>query len=347
MAEVPCTLSAAERRSGAVLRALIVDDAPDDAELIAACLQGAGWRVDFERVETEEAMAGALRRGGWDVVLCDYAMPSFSAERALALLARAQPSLPAIIVSGAIGEEAAAAVIRAGAIDFVSKDHLTLLPAAVRRALDEAAGQAELVRVAGELRDSEQRLHALLSGAGSEVLDRWTRLNLIHRARVLDPRSLPTDPTEGDGNDPQTIMGTQPSLRDAPRGSVTAVEPGGGTDADPRELRLELEERRELEQARETLRAIRAGGFDTLVIDPGSGDELFTLSSAERPYEVMAEGALRYFRAVALDYDGTLAEGEVAPDTLAAIARGARAGDPGDPGHGTDHQRVAGCVRRV
>ena len=34
----------------------------------------------------------------------------------------------------------------------------------------------------------------------------------------------------------------------------------------------------------------------------------------------MAEGALRYFRAVALDYDGTLAEGQVAPDTLAALA---------------------------
>jgi hydroxymethylpyrimidine pyrophosphatase-like HAD family hydrolase/CheY-like chemotaxis protein len=321
MAEVPFTLSAAERRSGAVLRALIVDDAPDDAELMAICLQRAGSRVDFERVETEEAMADALQRGGWDVVLCDYAMPSFSAERALALLARAQPSLPAIIVSGAIGEEAAAAVIRAGAIDFVSKDHLTLLPAAVRRALVEAAGQAELVRVAGELRDSEQRLHALLSGAGSDVLDRWTRLNLIHRARVLDPRSLRTDQTDGDGNDPQTMAGSEPGLRaNAPRGSVTAVEPGGGTDADPRELRLELEERRELEQARETLRAIRTGGFDTLVIDTGSGDELFTLSGAERPYEVMAEGALRYFRAVALDYDGTLAEGELAPDTLTALA---------------------------
>ncbi len=56
------------------------------------------------------------------------------------------------------------------------------------------------------------------------------------------------------------------------------------------------------------------------MIDAGSDDEQFTLSGAERPYEVMAEGALRYFRAVALDYDGTLAEGEVAPDTLAALA---------------------------
>ena len=97
-----------ERRSGAVLRALIIDDAPDDAELMARCLQRAGSLVHFERVETQEAMADALQRGGWDVVLCDYAMPSFSSERALALLAHTQPSLPAIIVSGAIGEEAAA-----------------------------------------------------------------------------------------------------------------------------------------------------------------------------------------------------------------------------------------------
>ncbi len=240
MAEAPFTPSADERRSGAELRVLIVDDAADDAEMMARSLERAGSRVHFDRVETDEAMADALQRGGWDVVLCDYAMPSFSAERALAMLARTQPSLPSIIVSGAIGEEAAAAVIRAGAIDFVSKDHLTLLPAAVRRALDEAEGQAELARVAGELRDSEQRLHALLSGAGSDVLDRWTRLNLIRRARVLDPRSVRTDPTDGGGPGPGTITEAEPSLRaNEPPGSMTAVEGGRGTDANPQELRRE------------------------------------------------------------------------------------------------------------
>ena len=57
--------------------------------------------------------------------------------------------------------------------------------------------------------------------------------------------------------------------------------------------------------------------------DTGSGDQLFTLSGAERPYrliEVMTAGALSYFRAVAIDYDGTLADGQVAPDTLTALA---------------------------
>jgi len=95
------------------------------------------------------------------------------------------------------------------------------------------------------------------------------------------------------------------------------VDPEGSTPEDPEELR------RELDEARDTLRAIRSGAFDALVIDIGSGDELFALSRTERPrqlVEVMAKGALGYFRAVAVDYDGTLADGSVAPDTLTALA---------------------------
>jgi hydroxymethylpyrimidine pyrophosphatase-like HAD family hydrolase len=98
---------------------------------------------------------------------------------------------------------------------------------------------------------------------------------------------------------------------------VTTGDPEGATPEDPEELR------RELEESRETLRAIRSGAFDALVIDTGSGDELFALSPAGRPHQlvaVMAQGALGYFRVVAVDYDGTLADGAVAPDTLFALA---------------------------
>jgi len=98
---------------------------------------------------------------------------------------------------------------------------------------------------------------------------------------------------------------------------VTTVDPQGATPEDPQELRQQLDE------ARDTLPAIRSGAFDALVINAGSGDELFALSGTERPHrlvEVMAEGALGYFRAVAVDYDGTLADGAVAPDTLTAVA---------------------------
>ncbi|MGD0375722.1 MAG: HAD hydrolase family protein [Streptosporangiaceae bacterium] len=108
---------------------------------------------------------------------------------------------------------------------------------------------------------------------------------------------------------------------------MTTAESGAATAGE------QLEElRRELDEARATLRTIRAGGFDALVIDTGSGEEMFALTGAGQPYrllvEGMAEGTRNYFRAVAADYDGTLAEGPVAPDTLAALtearARGIR-----------------------
>ena len=93
-----------------------------------------------------------------------------------------------------------------------------------------------------------------------------------------------------------------------------------------RELRLELDE------ARETLHAIRTGGFDALVIDTGRGEEVFALGGAGRPDRLlvggMADGGGGYFRTVALDFDGTLADDRVAPATLAALtearARGIR-----------------------
>ena len=125
-------------------------------------------------------------------------------------------------------------------------------------------------------------------------------------------------------------------LRHAQQTGAGAAPPGD----DLEELRQELDE------ARETLRTIRAGGFDALVINTGNGAGVFTPRAAERPYrlaEGLAQGAHTYFRAVASDFDGTMADGPVAPDTLAALAE-ARQGNPGDLGHRADHGRAA---RRV
>jgi hydroxymethylpyrimidine pyrophosphatase-like HAD family hydrolase len=81
--------------------------------------------------------------------------------------------------------------------------------------------------------------------------------------------------------------------------------------------------RQQLDEARSILRAIRASGFDDRTIEAAAGEDKLRLSGSYRPYRLLVEGTIEgertYFRAVALDFDGTLAEGTVAPETLAAL----------------------------
>jgi PAS domain S-box-containing protein len=72
-------------------------------------------------------------------------MPGFGAEAALAVLRQhGARDLPFIIVSGTIGEDVAVAAMRAGAQDFLLKDRLGRLGAAVEREVREWRTRAEL-----------------------------------------------------------------------------------------------------------------------------------------------------------------------------------------------------------
>src|SRR5262245_21552353 len=85
------------------LRALIVEDSRDDADLLIRELTRAGFEVTHRRVDTEDTFREALKET-WEAVLCDYTLPSFSAPRALAVLKSLKLDLPFLIVSGAVGE---------------------------------------------------------------------------------------------------------------------------------------------------------------------------------------------------------------------------------------------------
>jgi CheY-like chemotaxis protein len=126
----------------AVLRVLMAEDSPTDAKLVIQELRATGRAVDFERIETPEAMRIALETGTWDVILSDWSMPKFSAMGALEVLKKSGLDLPFIIVSGTIGEESAADAMRAGAHDYVLKDKLARLAPAIERELRECRDRA-------------------------------------------------------------------------------------------------------------------------------------------------------------------------------------------------------------
>lgn len=76
----------------------------------------------------------------WDIVLSDFNMPQFNGEEALKIIRLKYPHLPFILVTGAISEEHAVAIIKAGAQDYIHKDKLIHLLPALKRELRTAVG---------------------------------------------------------------------------------------------------------------------------------------------------------------------------------------------------------------
>ncbi|MBN4002166.1 response regulator [Nostoc sp. LPT] len=68
---------------GIPLRVLLVEDSEDDALLLLRELQRGDYEVTFERIDTPTAMKAAIAEQTWDIVICDYSMPTFSAPAAL------------------------------------------------------------------------------------------------------------------------------------------------------------------------------------------------------------------------------------------------------------------------
>jgi PAS domain S-box-containing protein len=115
------------------------------------------------RVVDEPAeFAAALAGGGWNLVLADYSLPSFTGIEALAMARARDPLLPFILISGALGEERAIESLRAGATDYVLKHNLARLPPVVRRALAEHRERLAHVATQRALEASERRYRGIV-----------------------------------------------------------------------------------------------------------------------------------------------------------------------------------------
>src|SRR5947209_2099318 len=147
------------------LRVLVVEDRPADAELMAAELRRAGFTFDWQRVDSERDFLSQLNPHP-DIILADFHMPQFAGLRALQILKDRGLDIPLIIVSGSIGEEVAVNAMQQGASDYLLKDRLIRLGAAVNRALE-----------AKHLRDEERKAKEELAMAR----------NLLHTMRTSVP----------------------------------------------------------------------------------------------------------------------------------------------------------------
>ncbi len=165
--------------SGTDLRLLLLDDLRADADYLIHQLERARptWQVVW--VKDEAGYLQALEAGGFALILSDYTLPGYSGAEALEAARRLRPELPFILLSGMVGEDNAAELIRQGAIDFVTKSRLTRLPMVVERAVREAQERRQREAAEMRLRDA----NALYARVVDSLKD-YAVLRLDHRGDV-------------------------------------------------------------------------------------------------------------------------------------------------------------------
>jgi two-component system sensor histidine kinase/response regulator len=147
----------------------MVEDSDNDAALVLRELQKAGYAIESKRVENAAQMQTALVEHDWDIITADFSLPNFDAPSALAVLQKNGLDIPFIVISGAISEENALSLMRAGAQDYLMKDSLGRLIPVLEREFVQARKRRDHREAEHALRKSEERFRTLIEQASDGI----------------------------------------------------------------------------------------------------------------------------------------------------------------------------------
>lgn len=129
---------------------LLVDDAPDFAELAQLSLQRADELLDVQTATSASEGLELLATESVDCIVSDYEMPERNGIAFLETVREDHPSLPFILFTGKGSEAIASDAISAGVTDYLQKEtgteQYTLLANRIRNAVDRYRGQQERTR---------------------------------------------------------------------------------------------------------------------------------------------------------------------------------------------------------
>jgi len=147
------------------VRVLHLEDNAADAQLCLYKLRADGLNVQVENVRSGKEFREKVASNSYDMILGDYRLPDWSGLDAVHWLRISKVDTPFILVTGTLGDELAVECIKRGATDYVLKEKLDRLPAAVRRALQEQVVRAGRDRAERELLLREQEFRSIVEGA--------------------------------------------------------------------------------------------------------------------------------------------------------------------------------------
>ncbi|MEO7045632.1 MAG: PAS domain S-box protein, partial [Ferruginibacter sp.] len=117
------------------LKILHLEDSETDSEIVLRLLTKEGFHFESQLVMTRQSFLDALQNFKPDIIISDNALPQFNAREALEIVNENFRGIPFILVTGTVSEEFAATIIKLGADDYILKDRLARLPAAIETSL--------------------------------------------------------------------------------------------------------------------------------------------------------------------------------------------------------------------
>lgn len=153
----------ATRRTPRLRRVVVVDDSELDAELLEMRLHDLYPELESVlRLSGPDGLIERIAEHQPDLVITDFHMPRYDVVATVVALRRRMPLLPVVVMSGQVGEEQAAAVLRAGASDFLPKSRSERLPMVISRALAEADAEHAQARLREQLEQQQKINQAIV-----------------------------------------------------------------------------------------------------------------------------------------------------------------------------------------
>jgi PAS domain S-box-containing protein len=148
-----------------ILKILLLEDDPIDAELIESMLSNGEFTAQLFRAESRQRFMEILTQISLDLILSDYILPDFDGFSALEIARRIRPEVPFIIISGVLGEEQAIEALKQGATDYVLKHRLARLLPAIERALQEKRERQKRLQLEASLHETDNLLKAIVNAS--------------------------------------------------------------------------------------------------------------------------------------------------------------------------------------
>ena len=160
------------------LRILLLEDLPEDVELIEHTLRKEKMLFVSKRVDERQQFIDALSDFAPHVILSDHSLPLFNSIDALNICRTLPVYIPFILVTGAMSDEFAVTCLKGGADDYVLKSNLSRLPVAIRTTLKQHEDEQQRKQAEDSLLQQNQELIKI-----NDELDRFV-YSVSHNLRA-------------------------------------------------------------------------------------------------------------------------------------------------------------------